>query len=307
MKFCILFCLCLFTQKIVIAQAIGPGNHTKTISLATTVGILKRSYIVHVPPKYDSKIPTPVVLAFHYYGGDAEGMIRLTNLNKKADEKNFIVVYPNGTGRLGFLTFNGGDCCGYAMDKRIDDVDFTRILIDDLSRLVNVDQKRVFATGMSNGGIMSYLLASALSDKIAAIAPVGGVMATNGCNPTRSVSVIHFHGTADEWIPYNGGPGKEGGTFRSVNYSIQAWVEANGCNKTPTIKNYPDIARDGTTVTQATYGEGRDGSEVVLVTVHLGGHTWPGNSPIIRAFGKSTKDISANDLMWEFFEKHPMK
>jgi polyhydroxybutyrate depolymerase len=84
-------------------------------------------------------------------------------------------------------------------------------------------------------------------------------------------------------------------------------VKANGCPAVPKVEQLPDKADDGTTVTRNTYGPGREGSEVVLLTIHGGGHTWPGREPPIKRLGKSTKDISANDLMWEFFKRHPMK
>jgi polyhydroxybutyrate depolymerase len=285
---------------------LGPGDHARTI----TVGDLKRSYLVHIPPKYDPKKPTPVVLAFHGGGANADNMIVFSGLNKKSDEAGFIVVYPGGTGRLEkVLTFNGGNCCGYAMNNKIDDVEFTRQILDDLAKSANVDAKRVFATGMSNGAIMAYRLASELSDRIAAIAPVSGPMGTESCQPKRPVSVIHFHGSADENAPFKGGKGKgpSGTDFYSVEHSIQAWVKADGCKGEPVVTTVPDTAKDGTTITRKTYGSGKDGSEVVLIVIEGGGHTWPGQEPRVRFLGKSTKNISANDLMWEFFEKHPME
>jgi len=296
----------LILMTVLGADPLGPGDHNRTI----TVGNLNRNYLVHIPAKYDSKKPMPVVLAFHGGGANADNMVAFSGLNRKSDDAGFIVVYPSGTGRLDkILTFNSGNCCGYAMNNKIDDVEFTRKLLDDLAKFVNIDRKRVFATGMSNGGIMSYLLASELSDRIAAIAPVGGPMGTDTCKPNRPVSVIHFHGTADEHAPFKGGKGKgpSGTEFYSVEHSIQAWVKANGCEKEPVVTKLPDRAKDGTRITRNTYGSGKDGAEVVLIEIEAGGHTWPGQVPRLKALGKSTKNISANDLMWEFFEKHPMK
>lgn len=287
-------------------EPLSAGGHTRTL----TMGDLKRNYLVHIPPKYNSKKPTPVILAFHGGGANADNMVVFSGLNKKSDEAGFIVVYPSGTGRLEkILTFNGGNCCGYGMTNKIDDVEFTRKILDDLARSANIDPKRVFATGMSNGGIMSYLLASELSDRIAAIAPVGGPMGMETCKPKRPVSVIHFHGTDDEHAPFKGGKGKglSGTEFYSVDHSIQAWVKANGCEKLPVVTKLPDTAKDGTRITRKAYGSGKDGAEVVLIEIEGGGHTWPGQEPRLKALGKSTKNISANDLMWEFFEKHPKK
>ena len=152
---------------------LGAGEHTRTI----TVGNLQRRYRVHVPKIYDAGHPTPVIVVFHGGGGNPQSMVRLSGLNAKSDEAGFIVVYPFGSGldlADSLLTFNGGECCGYAMQRKIDDVGFTRALLDDLATVANVDADRVFATGLSNGGIMAHYLASELSDRIAAIAPVGG-------------------------------------------------------------------------------------------------------------------------------------
>lgn len=289
------------------ADPLGPGDHARTIEF----GGRTRSYLVHVPPKYDPKKPTPVVLAFHGGGSNAEQMVRFCGLNETADKEGFIVVYPSGTGRFEkMLTWNGGNCCGYAQWNKVDDVAFTRALLDDLAKFANLDPKRVYATGMSNGAIMCYRLASELSDRIAAIAPVAGPMGTEKCKPKRPVPVIHFHGTDDRYAPFKGGHGAKSITttqFYSVEHSIQAWVKANGCPETPTVAHLPDKADDGMTVQRKTYGPGKEGAEVVLVEIKGGGHTWPGREPLVRFLGKTTTDISANDLMWEFFQKHPMK
>ena len=287
------------------------GEHTRTIS----VGDLQRRYRVHVPKKYDAANPTPVVVVFHGGGGNPESMVRLTGMNAKSDEAGFIVVYPYGSGldpERG-LTFNGGGCCGYAMQRKIDDIGFTRAMLDDLAKVANVDTNRVFATGLSNGGIMSHYVASELSDRIAAVAPVGGPLMMDAPNAKRPVPVMHFHGTGDEFAPFKGGFGKGGAggkgvtDFKSVDHTIQSWVKANDCKPEPEVVALPDKADDGMKCTRKTWSGGKDGSEVVLIEIENGGHTWPGNEPTVPMLGKSTKDISANDLMWEFFQKHSMK
>jgi len=282
------------------------GDHMRTVSVEG----VHRSYLVHVPQQYDPATPTPVVLAFHGGGANAENMAAFSGLNEKADHGGFIVVYPAGSGRLqNLLTFNAGNCCGHAAVSNVDDVAFTRALLDDLAQAVNVDPRRVFATGMSNGAMMTYRLASELSDRIAAIAPVGGPMGTKDCHPSRPVPVMHFHGDSDEFAPFSGGKGRgpSGTHFYSVQHSIDAWVAANGCDTTPTTTHLVDRQDDGTTVRQARYGSGKEGSEVVLVVIEGGGHTWPGKEPRMRFLGVSTRDISANDMIWEFFQQHPMK
>ena len=290
---------------------LAPGEHTRSLQ----VGEIKRRYVVHVPGKYDTGRPTPVVIVFHGGGGNPQSMIRLTGMNAKSDEAGFIVVYPFGSGPLAdnLLTFNGGGCCGYAMQKKIDDVGFTRAMLDDLAKVATVDTHRVFATGLSNGGIMSHYVASELSDRIAAIAPIGGPLMMDACHPTRAVSVMQFHGTADEFAPFKGGFGKgfmggKGVTdFKSVEHTMQSWVKADGCKSEPKVVALPDKNDDGMKVTRKTWSGGRDGTEVVLIEIEGGGHTWPGQEPIIPQLGPSTMDISANDSMWEFFQKHPLK
>lgn len=281
------------------------GDHTRII----TAEGLERSYLVHLPSTYDAKNAMPVVLAYHAGGTNPQSMMRYSGLNTKADDAGFVVVYPAGTGRLRrALTFNGGNCCGYALRNRIDDVAFTRLLLDDLALWINVDPQRIYATGMSNGGIMAYRVASELSDRIAAIASVCGPMGTDSCSPQHPVSVMHFHGTADVFIPFAGGKGKgvSGTTFYSVEHSIRAWVTANHCDAVPIISELPNVARDGTRVIRTTYGGGKDGAEVVLISIEGGGHTWPGRETRFSFLGTSTHNISANDVLWEFFMRHPM-
>jgi polyhydroxybutyrate depolymerase len=289
------------------ADPLAPGDYTRTLE----AGGRNRSYLVHIPPKYDSKQATPVVLAFHGGGINASIMVPFCGLNETADKEGFIAVYPNGTGRFeNMLTFNGGNCCGYAILHNVDDVGFTRALLEDLAKVLKIDAKRVFATGISNGGIMCYRLASELSDRIAAIAPVAGTMGTATCNPKRPVSVIHFHSTDDAFVPFKGGKGTISITqtnFYSVEHSINAWVKADGCPDKPIVSDMITKIDDGTTVQRKTYGPGKDGAEVILIIINGGGHNWPGRERGQSLLGKSTKKISANDLMWEFFKRHPMK
>ncbi len=136
-------------------------------------GIL-RTYILHLPPGYNntSADKHPLVIVFHGGGGNAENAINLTGFSSKADAENFVVVYPNGVTRfksLDMFTWNAGNCCGYALDSNSNDTDFISALIDKLIVKNNIDPKRVFVPGMSNGGMMSYKLGCELSDKIAAI------------------------------------------------------------------------------------------------------------------------------------------
>jgi polyhydroxybutyrate depolymerase len=281
-----------------------PDHEMRTLQ----VDSLKRSYLLHLPPDYDGRQARPLVLAFHGGGVNAETMVYFSGLSEKADEEGFVIVYPNGTGRVPRArTWNAGNCCGHALHHGVDDVGFIRALLESLERELAVDPQRVYATGMSNGAMMSYRLASELADRFAAIAPVGGPMALDECRPSRPVPVIHFHGTKDEFTPYYGGKGPRSQSqtdFHSVDYTIRAWAVANGCPAEPLVEPLPERAVDGTRVTRYVYGPGRDDSEVVFYSIEGGGHTWPGRHSIFSTLGPSTRQIAANDLIWDFFRKH---
>ena len=274
---------------------IGPGDHVRSLKS----GDASRSYLVHIPPKHDAKKPTPVVLVLHGAGTNGAITVSFCGMSKKADEAGFIAVYPNGTGLAGLmLTWNAGGFRG--KEGKADDVAYIAKVLDDLATVIKVDPKRVYATGMSNGGMMCYRLASELSDRIAAIAPVAGTMAIDNYHPKRPVPVMHFHGIADKIVPFAGPGGRTPKFlgFKSVEDTIKICVKANGCPEKPSIVKLPDKARDGTPVTKKTYGPGKELSEVVLFAIEGGGHTWPGQQPPMDFLGKSTKNISADDLLW---------
>jgi polyhydroxybutyrate depolymerase len=311
MKNSILFLCCLLACSAFAQETppdrldpLGPRDHTCKL----TVDDRERTCIVHVPEKYDPKTPTPLVLALHGTAMDGSMMVWFSGLNKKSDEAGFIVAYPSGTGVGPLCTWNAGGFTGKMAEGRPDDVKFIGQLLDDLSKALNLDEKRVYACGMSNGGMMCYRLASELSDRIAAIAPVAGTIAIEECKPKRPVPVIHFHGSKDNIVPFETKKGKAPPfmKLKGVEDSIQTWVKLNGCDEKGTTDT---ISKDGDEikVTRTCYGGGKDGSEVVLVVIEEGGHTWPGQKPPVGFIGKSAKNVSANDLMWEFFEKHTLK
>ncbi len=283
--------------------SLSPADYVRTL----IVDAQERSYLIHLPSNFDPGKPAPVVLLFHGAGASAALLVPFTGMKKKADEAGFIAVYPNSSGIGPFLAFNAGDFVG-RLAGSANDVEFVDRLLDDLRTVVNVDQRRLFAAGMSNGGSMCYRLAAELSDKIAAIAAVAGTMAIEEARPLRPVSVLHFHGSADRVVPFYAHRRRAGKLLncRFVEETIRVWCEINGCPSTPHITEFPCTDGARTFVRQMIYGPGKEGSEVVLVTIEGGGHTWPGQKPPIPLIGKSTLDISANDLMWEFFQRHPM-
>ena len=289
----------------VVAQILEPGNHWRTINIEGR----ERTYLLHIPPSLPADQPAPLVLALHGAGMNASLMARTTNLSKKADEAGFIVAYPNGTGtgKASLLTWNSGGFGEQFEEQKPDDVAFLSAMIDDVAKVASIDLKRVHACGISNGGMMCYRLAAELSDRIASIAPVAGTIAIEKSEPRRPVSVLHFHGTKDRLVPYEGPQNKLPNflTFQSVAESVDTWVKLNGCQNKPSTELLSQEG-DELKVTRATYANGREGSEVVLITVADGGHTWPGRVLRIRLLGKTAKNISANDIIWEFFQKHPM-
>jgi polyhydroxybutyrate depolymerase len=281
---------------------IKPGDYDGSIEVAGR----KRAYLLHLPPSYDGKTRMPLVIVLHGGGGTAQYAQAMTGMSIKADSTGFIVVYPNGNGHLSdknLLTWNSGNCCGYAMGHAIDDVAFIRALINELQSRLSIDATRIFATGISNGGMMCYLLACQLSDKIAAIAPVAGAMGMENCQPTQPVSAIIFHGTADEHVLFNGGkPLKQADNHpridKPVSFAVDFWIKANGCSAVPQKETKGNIVKE-------TYSNGKNGSEVVLYTIEGGQHAWPGGDRGWPGGDVPTKELTATDVMWDFFVKHP--
>jgi polyhydroxybutyrate depolymerase len=268
-----------------------------------STGSGERNYYVHVPAGTSSSGPAPVVLVFHGGGGNASNIAATTHFNEQADKSGFLAVYPSGTGLLRdkILTWNGGTCCGYAVEHNVDDSGVVRAILDDLSAVTAVDPKRVFATGLSNGGIMSYRLACDLSDRLAAIAPVAGTQNYAACTPSQPVSVLHIHGTADEHVPYAGGVGAQsvaGVEFESVASSIAFWTAYNRCPAKPMTAQSGHIIHD-------VYAPCANDTSVELYTIDGGLHAWPGGEPGWPGGDTPTAELDATETIWEFFAAHP--
>lgn len=305
-----------FLAQYASAGTLRPGDFERFLSH----GGRNRSYIVHVPPGCDDTKPIPLVIVLHGGGGNAAGAMRMTGMSAKSDRERFIVVYPNGTGALTdrMLTWNAGNCCGYAFDRRVDDVGFIRALIARLESDFKIDPARIYVTGMSNGAMMAYRVACEISDKVAAIAPVSGALNCD-CRPKKPISVIIFHGTADKNVLYEGGhpvkrEDKRDRIDKPVSHAVAFWVGYDGCSPTP-------IKQEKGNITIETYPGGREGTEVVLYTIKGGGHAWPGGTggpvltvpllrmvePMRRTPAIEPRSISATELIWDFFKRHPKK
>jgi polyhydroxybutyrate depolymerase len=251
-----------------------------------------RSLNVHVPSSYDPSQPMALVLNFHGYSSNAMQEDLLSGMSAKADAAGFIAIHPEGTQS----SWNAGACCGVAAMTGVDDVAFTKAILDEAESKLCVDAKRVFVTGMSNGGFMSNRLGCELADRVAAIAPVAGVTGIATCTPSRPMPVMHFHGTADTLVPYNGDT--QNG-FISVPDDFAAWGMRDQCTDMPSTTY---MMGD---VTCNSYLRCAGGAQVTLCTVQNGGHTWPGGFPI-PGLGNTTTNISATDAMWSFFQAHPL-
>ncbi len=281
----------------------GKPNPTGTHTVSVQSGGLLRTAIVHVPGALDATKGAMLVLNFHGFSSADWQEELLTHMTQVADERGFIVAYPSGVA----TSWNAGDCCGTAWVDAVDDVTFTKDLLAKLEADHCVDPARVYATGMSNGGFLAHRLACELSDRVAAIAPVAGVLGVDPdkCQPTRHVPVLHFHGTSDPIVPYGGGTPVVpqlgvGIVFRSVADSMEAWRAKNQCATAPT----PFYQKGDATCVE---WEGcADDAMTALCTIDGGGHTWPGGLPI-PVVGKTSKDLDATRAMLEFFEAHPLK
>lgn len=268
-----------------------------------------RSYQVHVPS--GSAGPMPLVIVMHGGGGSAAATVKMTGFNAEADLEGFIAVYPNGTdhirpllnltGKPGFLTWNAGTCCGYALENHVDDVGFIRAVVKQVEQDYQIDPRRIYATGISNGGMMAYRLACEAGDLFAAVGIVSGIITDPDCKPAHPVAVIDFHGTADRNIPIDGGVGKKAfikDDRPPVQDSIDFWVKADDCNTTPRESRQPDLDIKN-------YGGCRNGTAVRYYIIRNGGHSWPGGDRVSKLLDEPSQAVNATAVMWQFFAAHP--
>ncbi|OFZ10172.1 MAG: hypothetical protein A3D92_15100 [Bacteroidetes bacterium RIFCSPHIGHO2_02_FULL_44_7] len=260
-------------------------------------GGMYRTYILYVPASYSASTPVPLILNFHGYTSNAGEQLFYGDFRPIADTAGFLVVHPQGT-----LDANNEPYWNSDWGGAVDDIGFTSALIDSLSAQYSIIQSRVYSTGMSNGGFMSYTLACSLSSRIAAIASVTGTMNYNqslSCNPQHPMPVMEIHGTADPVVPYNGN-----GTMSSIVSTLAYWVNTNVCDVTPVQTEVPNTNMvDGCTATHFVYQNGNNGAEVEHFRINLGGHTWPG-APIV--VGTTNYDINASKEIWRFFSQYDL-
>lgn len=293
-------------------SAVGPGDYEN----ALTMGTLSRRYKIHVPQGYSGTTPMPVVVYLHGGGGSSDAA-QNDGLFSFSDTYGFLLVAPDGTGILHdkLLTWNGGSwtasgggttqCCGYAVERNVDDVAFIDSVIKDVEAKFSVDTDKIFATGISNGGLMSFRLGCDLSETFAAIAPVASPGVPNDCAPERLVPALYIHGTSDPCALYNGGIG--GGCIGKQ--------KLNTLPAKTSVENWRDVVHNTSNGESAyhrgkadctLYPGGTSGADVEFCTITDGGHTWPSGNQYLPEdkVGPVSYDLSF-DQIWEFFKNHP--
>ena len=269
----------------------------QTINASITHDGIERDYILYVPEIYDGSTAVPLVLNFHGFGSSASQQMFYGDFRDIADTEGFLLVHPEGTTLIGNQFWNVGFP---GLSSTIDDVGFTEALIDELATLYTIDLDRVYATGMSNGGSMSFLLACQLSEKIAAVASVTGSMTQDtfdDCNAQLPTPVLQIHGTEDDVVSYN-----ENNLSLPIPDVISYWVDHNNCETTPTTTTLPDVdVSDGSTIEYSVYEDGDNGITTEHMKVIGGGHTWPGS--ILNSAG-TNQDIDASMEIWLFFSRY---
>ena len=269
----------------------------QTINASITHDGIERDYILYVPEIYDGSTAAPLVLNFHGFGSSASQQMFYGDFRDIADTEGFLLVHPEGTTFIGNQFWNVGFP---GLSSNIDDVGFTEALIDELATLYAIDLDRVYATGMSNGGFMSFLLACQLSEKIAAVASVTGSMTQDtfdDCNAQHPTPVLQIHGTEDDVVLYN-----ENNLSLPIPDVISYWVDHNNCETTPTTTTLPDVdVSDGSTLEHSVYEDGDNGVTTEHMKVIGGGHTWPGS--VLNTAG-TNQDIDASMEIWLFFSRY---
>ncbi|MBQ4804716.1 T9SS type A sorting domain-containing protein [Aquimarina sp. MMG015] len=272
------------------------GNAQQTINGSIEHDGLTRDYILYVPAIYSSDKPAPLVFNFHGYTSNANDQMFYGDFRSIADTEGFLIVHPMGTvDNSGNTHFNVG-----WGTSAIDDVGYTEALIDEISSNYTINAGRIYSTGMSNGGFMSYKLACELSERIAAIASVTGTMNKNQpatCNPSHQIPVMEIHGTSDPTVPYEGA-----NWIESTPDVMSFWANFNNCETSAEITNLPDTApNDGSTVEYQVFKNGDNGARVEHYKINNGGHKWPGSN--FNSSG-TNYDIDASALIWDFFSKY---
>jgi|TARA_B110000503_G_scaffold105412_1_gene157277 polyhydroxybutyrate depolymerase len=274
-------------------------------------GGLTRSYLLHVPKQLAQG--ATLVIVMHGYTSSASNIMAYSGMNDVADEKGFVVVYPQGTiDQRGNAFFNVG--YEFHAESEVDDIQFIRDLTAHLQSELALDPNKTFATGMSNGADMSYLLACQAADLFRAVAPIAGIMMKEifeTCSPSRPLPIFEVHGTKDNVSLFNGDMENSGGwgPYLDLPATIALWVDLNNLTETQTRELPDNAANDGSHIVFDRYWSESSDNEVWFYKVIDGGHHWPGahidwwRSPSAWwYFRSSNQDINTSRVVWSFFE-----
>jgi len=251
-------------------------------------GGLDRTYRVHKPAGLAAAAPLVVML--HGATGTGKQAENSYGWDQLADSAKFVVAYPDGIGR----SWNGHGCCSKAMRENIDDVGFITAMVGQISADLPIDKSRVYAAGISNGGIMSYALACN-SGIFAAIGPDSATM-LDPCPAPHPTSVIHIHGTADKLVPYHGGNASSAVNGPPVPDVNAFWLKADQCGA-------PNITTSAPLTT--SIAACADKRSVELITIDGGKHQWPGGSTFLEKRDRTSHELDATQTIWQFFAAHP--
>ena len=256
-----------------------------------------RDYIFYEPENLIEN--APLVFVLHSYSGDATSIYDYSGMNSVAEEYGFAVCYPRGTlDNYGNRFWNVG--YEFHPNETVDDVDFLVQLSSYLSENNNLSSENIFATGMSNGGEMGYMLACQASGTFKGVVSVAGMMLQDimdNCNPERLIPILEIHGTNDYINIYNGDPNGTGGwgAYPSIPHTIQYWSNLNNCSSFSTENLENTNTNDGSYVVKERHYDCQDENEIWLYKVVGGGHDWPG------VWGN--QDISSSIEAWHFFQQ----
>ena len=288
-------------------DALRPGNH----DLWITVDGLERTYILHVPPAARPGQPLPLLIVLHGGGGSGRKMQRFLGFDDYADARGFYVAYPDSYRSSGQHAAHWNDGRGTEATSGVDDVKFLLEMMAEIGRRVPLDERRVYVTGASNGGMMTYRLGCETQGVFAGIAPVIANIPEpifETCAPSAPLHFLAINGSADPLIPLQGGAvcedirfGCAGGLVVSQAESVAKFAAANGCDPVPQSVILPPNVQDGTFVEQQTYLNCAGGAQVVAYIVHNGGHTWPPRPPQLPAAGAQSRNLDATRLIVDFF------
>lgn len=263
------------------SMSLPAGDHERMLEHDGAV----RRYVLHVPEGLDPTSPAPLLVNMHGLTSNPEQQIPWSNMNASADPRGYVGVYPAGISN----SWNAGTCCGGAQSTGVDDIGFLRAMVADIESAICIDPRRVYATGMSNGGHMSYALSCEAADLFAAVAPVAGANRWPDCAPSRPIPTFAFHGVQDLIVPYADDVA-----------SIDARVAANGCDPEPVQEDF----EGGNCRTWS----GCDADATVgLCTLDPMGHCWPGGSEALCfevILGAYSDAMDANAAILDFFDQH---